>query len=94
MRLGGDIIFKKEGARLKANQNPMLLFDYRCYVPGRKLGTQYTPQLKECLTNISSMTPGQIKTQYGFPKVQAGKILHRRAKGGRRCRPGWRCPAV
>jgi hypothetical protein len=74
------VVFKKE-FRLKFSKNPMLLLDYRCYVEGGEVGTNYPPQLRECLANLSAMTPQEIKGHYGFPKINAGKILSLRAKG-------------
>jgi hypothetical protein len=81
-------VFKKE-FKLKANKNPMLLLDYRCYVEGGEVGTRYAPRLRECLANLSAMTPQEVKSHYGFPKINAGKILNKRAKGAlRRAGPG------
>ncbi len=38
--------------------DPQVLFDYRCYLPDGKeeIGTDYPPQIKQCLTRISNMT--------------------------------------
>ncbi len=42
----------------KGRADPQVLFDYRCYLPDGKeeIGTDYPPQIKQCLTKISGMT--------------------------------------
>ena len=42
-RFGGNMVFKKIGAKLRRSINPTLLLDYRCYVPGGEVGTNYPP---------------------------------------------------
>lgn len=47
VRFGGSLVGKRRGAKRRAGLNPMVLLDYRCYVPGGKIGTNYPPRLQQ-----------------------------------------------
>lgn len=55
-RWGGNYIFKHQaGGHPRKSINPMVLFDYRCYVPGGKIGTDYDPKVGQ--TGVSQQWP-------------------------------------
>ncbi|MEW5319050.1 MAG: hypothetical protein WDW38_010226 [Sanguina aurantia] len=80
-RFGGDAVNKVKGAKPRKNMNPMLLLDYRCYVPAGKLHTSYPPQTKRCLEKLSRSSPPAIKSEYGFPNERSALALQQRAAG-------------
>lgn len=79
-RFGGNMVFKKPRAKMKRSINPMLLLDYRCYVPGGKIGLDYPPELTQCLKKITTMTPEDVMTHYDFPNLRNAQVLSQRAK--------------
>lgn len=72
---------KARGAKPRRSVNPMVVLDYRCYTPGGQLGTNYDPQLKECLKKLSGMSAKQIQLEYGFPYEWSANVLQMRASG-------------
>lgn len=70
----------KEHART-GHANPQLLLDYRCYLPdGRQeMGTEYPPQVHQCLQAIAKKTIPQVKQHYGFLEDLEAINLHTRA---------------
>ncbi|KAG2488696.1 hypothetical protein HYH03_012697 [Edaphochlamys debaryana] len=80
IRWGGSIVWKAKGAKRKRSVNPMVVMDYRCFVEGGKIGTNYPPQVKQCLTKLAGMTPQTILKEYGFPHLESAAVLHSRAK--------------
>ncbi|PNW72358.1 hypothetical protein CHLRE_16g672049v5 [Chlamydomonas reinhardtii] len=79
IRWGGNIVGKARGAKPRRSVNPMVVLDYRCYTPGGQLGTNYDPQLKECLKKLSGMSAKQIQLEYGFPYEWSANVLQMRA---------------
>ncbi len=57
-------MLKELGARSKSGLDPMILLDYRCYVKGGALGTNYPPELTPCLTKVSDPLLGGRWGQY------------------------------
>ncbi|PNH02334.1 hypothetical protein TSOC_011711 [Tetrabaena socialis] len=78
-RWGGNLVFKARGGKARKSVNPMVVLDYRCYVPGGKIGVDYDPQLKQCLTKISGMTAREVQVEYGFPFNHSAAVLQQRA---------------
>jgi hypothetical protein len=60
-RWGGNVVFKIRGAKPRRSVNPMLLLDYRCDLPTGRIGTDYDPTLKACLTKLVGMTGEQVR---------------------------------
>ena len=52
---------KRYKARLKRSLNPMVVLDYRCYTEGGTIGTNYPPELKQCLASLTKMTASEIQ---------------------------------
>lgn len=71
--------FKIRHAKLRRSLNPMAVLDYRCYVEGGRIGRNYDPQLRQCLTKLAGMTPKEIQLAYGFPYVASATVLQQRA---------------
>eukprot|EP00798_Chlamydomonas_sp_ICE-L_P018468 gene18468-24959_t len=61
--------------------DPQLLLDYRCYLPDGhdKLGTNYPPQIQQCLKKIANMTVPEVQQHYGFVEDLVAYNLHARA---------------
>ncbi|GFR47810.1 hypothetical protein Agub_g9587 [Astrephomene gubernaculifera] len=79
LRWGGNVVSKVRGAKMRRSVNPMVVLDYRCYVEGGKIGTNYDPQLRQCLTKLSKMTPKEVQLEYGFPYSSSAAVLQQRA---------------
>eukprot|EP00798_Chlamydomonas_sp_ICE-L_P020356 gene20356-27121_t len=60
--------------------NAALLFDYRCYVKDAKLGTDYPPEIKQCLVKIAAMEVDEVHSHYGFPSMHTADALLSRSK--------------
>lgn len=82
-RYGGNWVFKMRDAQPRKSLNPLVLLDYRCYVEGGKLGKNYPPEVKQCLSKLSRMSPQQVVQEYGFPDEHAAHVLQKRASGER-----------
>ncbi|KAG2494960.1 hypothetical protein HYH03_006895 [Edaphochlamys debaryana] len=84
VRWGGNIVGKLRNAKPRRSINPMTVLDYRCApeveAEGGRLGTNYDPQLKKCLTKLGGMTPDEIQKEYGFPYLRSAVALQSRAK--------------
>lgn len=83
VRLSNEFVHKlvtKEHAP-QGHADPQLLLDYRCYLPdGREeMGTDYPPQVKQCLQAIASKTVPQVKKHYGLLEDLPAINLHTRA---------------
>ncbi|GIL86258.1 hypothetical protein Vretifemale_14600 [Volvox reticuliferus] len=76
---GGNVAFKIRHAQVRRSINPMVVLDYRCYVEGGRIGKNYDPKMRQCLTKLRDMTPKQIQLEYGFPYVSSAAILQQRA---------------
>lgn len=63
----------------KYSADPQLLLDYRCYVEGGELGTNYPPKVKQCLQKISKMTVPEVLEHYKLPQRIAAENLLMRA---------------
>ncbi|KAG2495164.1 hypothetical protein HYH03_006771 [Edaphochlamys debaryana] len=59
---------------------PLLLMDYRCHVEGGAIGTNFTPELKECLSHIAGMTSKDIHEQYGYPALRMADAVRNRSR--------------
>ncbi|GLI62170.1 hypothetical protein VaNZ11_004750 [Volvox africanus] len=60
--------------------SPMLLLDYRCHVPGGSIGKNFTTELNECLTHISSLSAEVIQEQYGYPVLRMADAVRNRSR--------------
>lgn len=65
--------------------NVALLFDYRCYVPGGKIGKDWPAPVQQCLNKLHGMTTEEIQ-------VRACTAAHALPGSARRCAfaCGWR----
>ncbi|EFJ49782.1 hypothetical protein VOLCADRAFT_104229 [Volvox carteri f. nagariensis] len=59
--------------------SPLLLLDYRCHVPGGAIAKNFTPELNECLSHISSLSPEVIQEQYGYPVLRMADAVRNRS---------------
>eukprot|EP00195_Chlamydomonas_chlamydogama_P015552 CAMPEP_0202899652 /NCGR_PEP_ID=MMETSP1392-20130828/7827_1 /ASSEMBLY_ACC=CAM_ASM_000868 /TAXON_ID=225041 /ORGANISM="Chlamydomonas chlamydogama, Strain SAG 11-48b" /LENGTH=462 /DNA_ID=CAMNT_0049585895 /DNA_START=182 /DNA_END=1570 /DNA_ORIENTATION=- len=59
--------------------NAALLFDYRCYVEGGKLGKKWPPKVQRCLRKIKSMKATDLLLEYGFPNMHTAVALRNRS---------------
>jgi len=59
--------------------NVPLLLDYRCYVDGGELGTNYPPKLNRCLRKIRSLGVEDLQLEYGLPDMTATLALRNRS---------------
>jgi hypothetical protein len=61
--------------------DPQILLDYRCYLLDGKeeIGTDYPPQIRQCLAKISSMSVKEVKEHYGFVEDMVANNLKTRA---------------
>lgn len=60
--------------------NVALLFDYRCYVKGGKLGKDLPPEVTQCTKRIAEMTPEKVQQEYGLPTLHTATALYNRSK--------------
>ncbi|KAG1662707.1 hypothetical protein FOA52_014572 [Chlamydomonas sp. UWO 241] len=66
-------------SRGRADQQ--LLLDYRCYLPkgAERMGTDYPPQVSQCLRQIAGMSVAEVKHRYGFYEEHTANVLRVRA---------------
>eukprot|EP00200_Dunaliella_tertiolecta_P002061 CAMPEP_0202342448 /NCGR_PEP_ID=MMETSP1126-20121109/3006_1 /ASSEMBLY_ACC=CAM_ASM_000457 /TAXON_ID=3047 /ORGANISM="Dunaliella tertiolecta, Strain CCMP1320" /LENGTH=474 /DNA_ID=CAMNT_0048933401 /DNA_START=1018 /DNA_END=2442 /DNA_ORIENTATION=+ len=83
-RMGNHYIQKSASATpahaTRGRADPQMLLDYRCYMGEQdQMGTNYPPQVTQCLQKISSMSPEQVQAHYNLPELRPAKNLHSRA---------------
>lgn len=57
-----------------------VVMDYRCYVPGGKIGVDYPPGLKSCMEALARHKTPDIMRRYGFSSRKPAEILLRRSR--------------
>lgn len=70
---GLDSVFVPNTARSailhenRANK-PLGLLDYRCLVPGGKMGTNYPANIQRCMREFADSTPEELRQKYLIPR--------------------------
>ncbi|KDD72470.1 hypothetical protein H632_c3302p0 [Helicosporidium sp. ATCC 50920] len=72
------VVQKRETVFPAAIPNILLHFDYRCHVPGGKMGTNFPAGMADTIRWLGAATPGDIEQKYGFPFKYAS-VLQLRA---------------
>lgn len=65
----------------KSWANVALLFDYRCYVPGGKIGHTWPADVGKCLAKFKSMSVDELRTAYNFPSGHTALAFKNRTTG-------------
>ena len=68
-RIRGKEIYNSLGA----------LLDYRCHVPGGKIGFDFGDKAKECINEISRMTVEDVRTRFKFHELRQAALLRAKA---------------
>ncbi|KXZ44687.1 hypothetical protein GPECTOR_63g16 [Gonium pectorale] len=57
-----------------------VVMDYRCYVPGGRIGTDFPPGLRACMSALARHRVPEIMQRYGFSSRKPAEILKRRSR--------------
>ncbi|KAG1662705.1 hypothetical protein FOA52_014570 [Chlamydomonas sp. UWO 241] len=84
-RLSNEFVNKlvaPDAVASKGHADPQVLLDYRCYLGGGReaMGTEYPPQIDQCLRKIAGMSIEEAKVHYGFLEELPAQNLVSRAK--------------
>jgi len=54
--------------------------DYRCHVPGGKLGTAFPPRLAQCMQRFVDTPPEELRREFLIPRHDQAELLRERAR--------------
>jgi hypothetical protein len=54
--------------------------DYRCHVPGGKLGTAFPPHLAQCMQRFVDTPPEELRREFLIPRHDQAELLRERAR--------------
>lgn len=76
---GEDYLRKIPGAKPYPFPDAYALLDYRCHVPGGRIGFDYPPTVQKCLEIFAQSTPDSLVQKYGLLELKDAGMLHTRA---------------
>mmetsp|Transcript_17742 Transcript_17742/g.21283 ORF Transcript_17742/g.21283 Transcript_17742/m.21283 type:complete len:542 (-) Transcript_17742:139-1764(-) len=65
------------GSRNHVKRPAMRALDYRCHVPGGKIGTNYNPKIAKCINKFAGMKQKDVMAAYKLPYIQAYRLIKR-----------------